>query len=98
MNSNSSQLFLWWPQVCAIAEGTTSLSEVTEEDLFLTISFSDSLMSLHDQDPKLARLVADVSVTQTPAPRRDDGGSRGRARRVQGTSVGSTITGAPFTI
>jgi hypothetical protein len=90
MNSNSSQIFLWWPQVCAIAEGTTSLSEVTEEDFFL--------MSLHDQDPELACLVADMSVTQMPAPRRDDGGSRGRTHRVQGTSVGSTVTGTPFTI
>ena len=48
-------------------------------------------------DPELERLVADMSVTQTPVPRRDDGVVR-CTQCEQGTLDGSTVTGMPFTV
>jgi hypothetical protein len=42
--------------------------------------------------------VVDMSVTQTPVPRHDDGGLERHAQHEQGTSDGSTVTGAPFTV
>jgi hypothetical protein len=55
-------------------------------------------MSSHDQDPDLERLVADMSVTQMPVPRRDDGGLERHAQCEQGTSDRSTVAGVPFTV
>jgi hypothetical protein len=43
--------------------------------------------------------VADMSVVQTPAPRRSRGSLRGNAQEEQGTlDDGSTIMGAPMTV
>jgi hypothetical protein len=49
-------------------------------------------------DPDLERLVADMSVTQTPR-RQNDGGVNGNVNEGQGTlGGGSTVTGEPFTV
>jgi hypothetical protein len=53
---------------------------------------------MSSQDPELERLVADMSVTQTPVTRRDGGGLRRQNQRDQGTLDGSTVTGAAFTV
>jgi hypothetical protein len=50
-------------------------------------------------DPEVERLVADMSVVQTPAPRRDGGGLSNAQGHQPGTLDDElTVTGQPFTV